>query len=61
MPQLRSLIVLVSQNFPGLPIVAGGQAFRHGGQEVIDGFDHVTLVKDLNELEQYIQSFQNHE
>lgn len=69
-PEMLALSISVSFNFSimakaireiriqysELPILVGGQAFRWGGQEVLDAFDHVQYLASLYDLEQMIQA-----
>ncbi len=58
LPTLRRMIIELQRRFVGLPLIVGGQAFRHGGQSTVGKLDGVTLVRDLGELETYIKTFE---
>jgi len=51
LPQLEELIVLVSKELSNLPILVGGQAFRHGGLDVLKKYKNVSYLPDLDSLE----------
>ena len=53
-PDLKRMLHEVRQSFPEIPVLVGGQAFRHGGQEVVTGDPMVTLIPDLYALEKHI-------
>ena len=53
-PDLKRMLQEVRQSFPEIPVLVGGQAFRHGGQEVVTGDPMVTLIPDLYTLEVHI-------
>jgi MerR family transcriptional regulator, light-induced transcriptional regulator len=45
------------EDYPDLPILAGGQAFRFLEENVFDHLTGVTLVRSLEELEVFIERF----
>jgi MerR family transcriptional regulator, light-induced transcriptional regulator len=45
------------EDYPDLPILAGGQAFRFLEENVFDHVPDVTLVRSLGELEVFIERF----
>ncbi len=50
---MHSLIDLVSQinyTFPNLDIIAGGQAFNHGGFNSFSGYKNVQIISDIETL-----------
>ena len=69
-PDLVGLSVAVSSNFDNLldaiekiraafrdvPILAGGQAFRRGGADLIAGYEGVKYIASLSDLEQEIDA-----
>jgi methanogenic corrinoid protein MtbC1 len=57
LPTLIRMITELQRRFVGLPLIVGGQAFHHGGQEAVGTLDGVTLVRSLYELETYIKTF----
>ncbi|TAL81162.1 MAG: cobalamin-binding protein [Bacteroidetes bacterium] len=56
-PSLEKMIQKVQKEFPELPILVGGQAFQHGGKEIIMKYDNVVFQSDLNNTELYIKNF----
>lgn len=68
-PELLAFSISVSFNFSvlerairdirlehaTLPILVGGQAFRWGGKEILDSFDHVQYLASLYDLEKMLQ------
>ncbi len=50
-PELIKTIEGVQRQNPDLPIIVGGQAFRWGGEEIMDQFPNVQLVSSLERLE----------
>jgi hypothetical protein len=40
-----------------IPILVGGQAFRHGGSDVIERYPNTTLINDLYDLEIFINKY----
>jgi methanogenic corrinoid protein MtbC1 len=55
-PALESTIRSIRLKHPELPIIVGGQAFIHGGQEITQKFHKVQFIGDINELENHINS-----
>lgn len=56
LPILEKMIILVRNDFPKLPILVGGQAFRKGGQEILLKYENVTYKPDLNSTELFIKN-----
>ncbi len=56
-PNLRRLVDAVRSSHPSLPIIVGGQAFRHGGAAWLTDHPGVTYVDSLYTLEQTIKNF----
>lgn len=56
MPTMQSTLELVRARFPDLPLLLGGQAFRHGGHELSRQFPHTSIALTLKELELYIKT-----
>jgi MerR family transcriptional regulator, light-induced transcriptional regulator len=56
--ELLDTLSLLREKFPHIPVIIGGQAFRHGGESIAEDFIDVTLISDLEELEHYIESLQ---
>lgn len=55
MPNLEKMLTEIRARFPGLPVIIGGQAFRHGGSEVVRVFDGVVLLPSLDALERHLR------
>lgn len=55
LPKLETMIQEIREDFPKLPILVGGQAFLHGGQDVLLKYENVVYQEDLSSTEQYIQ------
>lgn len=55
LPQLDSLLKSLAKEMPGLHILAGGQAFRHGGREILQKYNNVIYLADLVNLESLIR------
>lgn len=60
LPTLRKMLHQIRYYYPELPVIAGGQAFLHGGREISREFTHLNLVDNLNDLEKYIIQFEQH-
>ena len=60
LPMLERMISSIRKEFPELLIVVGGQAFRHGGQEVLLQYYNVVYQPDLNSTEQFIKNINSH-
>lgn len=56
LPILEEMIQEVRKQFPELPILVGGQAFRHGGREVISKYYKVIYLSDTHSTEKFIKS-----
>lgn len=54
LPILEKMITEFRSQFPKIPIIIGGQAFVHGGDNITSKFNNVMLLKDLNQIETYI-------
>lgn len=57
LPILERMIPMIRLEFPALPILVGGQAFRLGGQNVLLKYDNVIYKPDLNAVELFIKNF----
>lgn len=56
LPMLEKMLVSIRRDFPVLPILVGGQAFRYGGREVLSHYDGVDYAGNLAELEQWLKN-----
>jgi len=57
LPGLEKMIQKVQKEFPDLPILVGGQAFQHGGKDIIMKYDNLVFEPDLNSTEIFIKNF----
>jgi MerR family transcriptional regulator, light-induced transcriptional regulator len=56
LPNLEKTIERLNEEFPHIPILIGGQAFRHGGQELLLKYINVIYKPDLQSTENFIKS-----
>lgn len=54
---LRETLHHIQRDFPDLPVVVGGQAFRWGGKELAAEFNKVQILESIDMLESYITRF----
>lgn len=54
-PELEKMIQIIREHFPDLPILIGGQAFRHGGINILTKYENVIYKEDLKSIELFIQ------
>lgn len=57
LPNLEKMIEKIRIEFPALPILVGGQAFKHGGKDRLQKYNNVTYVSDLYSTELFIKNF----
>lgn len=57
LPNLDKMLNAIQADFPDLPIMVGGQAFRHGGKEVIEKYPNAIFQKDLKSLNLFLLSY----
>jgi MerR family transcriptional regulator, light-induced transcriptional regulator len=55
-PKLEEMLRQVTATFPRVPIVVGGQAFLHGGHEILARYPDSTHLPDLSAVERFIVS-----
>jgi len=55
LPILENMIQRIRKEFPKLPILVGGQAFRHGGTEILLKYENVIFKSDINSAELLIK------
>jgi methanogenic corrinoid protein MtbC1 len=60
LPVLEKMIQKIRTVFPQMPILVGGQAFCHGGIDILKKYSKVTYLDNLNTLELFIHAL-NHE
>jgi methanogenic corrinoid protein MtbC1 len=53
-PVLERMIKEIRLDFPQTPIVVGGQAFRHGGEDIVTKYSNVFYLSNLNDIENFI-------
>ena len=51
---LHETLQHIRKEFPLMPVLVGGQAFRWGGKEVIAAYENVHLLETLDALESFI-------
>lgn len=54
LPGLEDMLQWIRKEFPDLPVLVGGQAFIHGGKEVLEQYDSVYYKPDLRSTESFI-------
>ncbi|NCD41365.1 MAG: cobalamin-binding protein [Bacteroidia bacterium] len=54
LPVLLSMIEKIQNNFPDALILVGGQAFRHGGENLLGSREKVLILHDLYEVNQFL-------
>jgi MerR family transcriptional regulator, light-induced transcriptional regulator len=57
-PELHRLLPEITQNLQNIPILLGGQAFRHGGSKVVEQYDNVHVLKSLAALEAHMDKLE---
>ncbi len=55
LPMLDTMLQKITHAFPGTTILVGGQAFRHGGLDVLKKYPEVKYINDLNSVEDFIK------
>ncbi len=60
LPVLEEMIQRIRHTFPNIPILVGGQAFRHGGKDIADKHRRVIFIENLSDLEAYINNNSPH-
>lgn len=58
-PLLEKMLRLIHHRFD-LPVIIGGQAFRHGGQDMAERYPRTRYIANLKELETFIDQYQSH-
>ncbi|SDX85353.1 Methanogenic corrinoid protein MtbC1 [Lutibacter oricola] len=56
LPELEKLIKALRQEFSETPILVGGQAFRHGGKEILMNYKNIIYQPDLNSTDLFIKN-----
>lgn len=57
LPNLEKTLKRIREEFPDLPVLIGGQAFQHGGEEVLEQYGNVYYKPDLVSTESFIKKF----
>ncbi len=57
LPNLEKTLKRIREEFPELPVLIGGQAFQHGGKEVLEQYGNVYYKPDLVSTESFIKKF----
>ena len=55
LPLLEKFLQLAQKDIPDIPILVGGQAFRHGGHDVLTKYKNVIYKPDLESTEEFIK------
>ena len=61
LPTLEETLQRIRKEFSDLPVLVGGQAFQHGGKEVLEQFDKVYYKADLRSTESFINELTENE
>jgi len=56
-PILENMIDAIRKDFPEMPILVGGQAFRHGGKIILEKYENVIYKQDLTSTELFIKNY----
>lgn len=56
LPILENMIQKIRKEFPVLSILVGGQAFLHGGQDVLLKYNNVTYMPDMQSVKLFIKN-----
>ena len=56
LPVFESMVKTIREEFPDLIIIVGGQAFLHGGQEILSKYKHVIYKPDLESIDFFIKN-----
>jgi len=54
LPHLEDMLQRIRKEFPDLSVLIGGQAFQHGGKEVLEHYDNLYYKPDLISTESFI-------
>jgi MerR family transcriptional regulator, light-induced transcriptional regulator len=54
LPTLENVLRLISEEFPDLNVLVGGQAFQHGGREVLNKFPNVHFGSNLMDVREFV-------
>lgn len=59
MQNLWKTVEILQREFPHIPVLVGGQAFRWGGSEIVEEFKSVEYAGTIEELETYIRKLED--
>lgn len=59
LPSLIKMLDTIKEELPNQKILVGGQAFRHGGLEILKKYSNVYYLKNLDEITDYIKKFES--
>lgn len=57
LPTLEETIRLIRNDFPEVQVIIGGQAFLRGGKEVLQKFENISYLSDLEYIENYLKNY----
>ncbi|MGM0613386.1 MAG: cobalamin B12-binding domain-containing protein [Bacteroidota bacterium] len=60
LPVLEEMLQKVREEFPGQPVLVGGQAFSRGGEEVLQKYKNIYYKPDLMSVESFIKNFNSY-
>jgi hypothetical protein len=52
---LEKMVAAIRKEFGRMKILIGGQAFLHGGTDIVDSYPDLYYLPDLNQLKQYLE------
>lgn len=55
LPTLEKILGRAETEFPDVTVLVGGQAFNHGGEEVLVKFKNAIMKKNVHELDDYLK------
>lgn len=56
LPVLENMLQLLNKEIPNLNILIGGQAFTHGGKDILSKYQNTTYLPDLYSIELFIKN-----
>ena len=56
LPTLEKMLDKIKTKLPDLFVLVGGQAFRHGGLDMLEKYNKLIYKHDLNELEDFLKN-----
>ena len=54
--ELKTTLENIRKHFPAIPVLIGGQAFRWGGVEIIQQFNNIEYIPDIDRLKEFISN-----